>query len=96
MYGSFGPLWYRGFIYGIDGRYDSLSTQGVDSVLQYCNVDEIIVGHSEQDTISTFHDGKIIAIDVDVEALGGQRALLWENGTFYRVHNSGEQISLKP
>ncbi|MEZ5359616.1 MAG: metallophosphoesterase [Candidatus Zixiibacteriota bacterium] len=95
LYGSFGPLWYRGLTVGIEGRYDTLTTLQVDSILNFCDVDEIVIGHSQQDSITIYHDGKVIAIDVVVEDIGGQRGLLWEKGTFYRVMNTGERIQLQ-
>ena len=94
LYGGLGPLWYRGYIYGIEDRYPEITSAGLDSVLTACDVDEIVVGHSQQDSITTYVDGKVIAIDVRVEDLGGQRALLWQNGAFYRVNSEGDTTRL--
>lgn len=95
LFGSFGPLWFRGLTRGIEDRYEPSTTPQVDSILRYCNVDEIVVGHSQQDSIVTYHDGKVIAIDIVVEEMGGQRALLWDDGQFYRVTPSGARTPLK-
>ncbi len=94
LYGSLGPLWYRGYTQGIEGSYPPANTAQVDSVLRLCDVDKVVVGHTEQDTISLFHDGKVIAIDVDVEALGGQQALLWQNGQFSRITDDGDRQAI--
>jgi len=94
MYRSLGPLWYRGFIYGIEDRYEAATDAQIDSVLQLCDVDRIVVGHSEQDTVTSFHDGRVVAIDVDVEALGGLQALLWEDGKLWRMDDDGERSEL--
>lgn len=88
-YGSFGPLWYRGYTRELDNRYPALSSPGIDSILVHFDADQVVVGHSEQDSLAIHHDGKVIAIDVDVESLGGQQALLWEGGRFYRVDRHG-------
>lgn len=91
LYGSKGPMWFRGSTHELEGRYPAQTTVQIDSILMLCNVDEMVIGHTEQDSIVTYHDGKVIAIDVDVETLGGQRALLWQNGHFYTVSNDGTQ-----
>ncbi len=91
LYGSLGPLWYRGYTEGIDGSYPAAPTATIDSVMSHCNVEQVVIGHTEHDTLSLFHDGKVIAIDVDVEALKGFQGLLWEAGRFYRVNNRGER-----
>lgn len=91
LYGSLGPLWYRGFIYGIEDRYEAATDADVDSVLQLCGAQQVVVGHCEQDSLAVLHEGRVIAVDVDVEALDGQQALLWEEGVVYRVDNSGNR-----
>ncbi len=91
LYGSLGPLWYRGYLYGIEERYPAATTAEIDSVLMLCDVDYIVVGHSEQDSLQLYHDGKVIAIDVDVESLGEQQALLWDDGAFYRLTGRGDR-----
>lgn len=91
LYGTFGPLWYRGYTEGLEGSYPAASTATIDSIMSLCNVDQIVIGHTEHDTISVFHNGKVIAIDMDVEAHGGFQGLLWEAGRFYRVSKSGER-----
>lgn len=95
LYGSFGPLWYRGYTEGIEGSYPAAPTALIDSVLALCDVDQVVIGHTEHDTLSLFHDGKVIAIDVDVETLHGFQALVWEKGKFYRVSKSGELTPLQ-
>lgn len=92
LYGDIGPLWYRGYTQGLEGRYPPASAAQIDSVLHMCDVDRIVVGHSEQDSLRLYHDGKVVAIDVDVETLGGQRALLWQDGQIYLVTGTGEHI----
>ncbi len=91
LYGTFGPLWYRGYTEGLEGSYPAASTATIDTVLQRCDVHQIVIGHTEHDTLSVFHDGKVIAIDMDVEAHGGFQGLLWEAGRFYLVSESGER-----
>lgn len=94
LYGKFGPLWYRGCTQGVEERYPPMNTIQIDSVLRLCDVDKIVVGHSEHDTISLFHDNKVIDIDVDVEALAGQQGLLVQDGQYYLITSHGERRAI--
>lgn len=93
-YGGLGPLWYRGYTRDLEDSYPAMTTVEIDSVLAFYDVDCVVVGHSEQDSLITYHDGKVIAIDVDVDARGGQEGLLWEAGVFYRVTHDGVRREL--
>jgi hypothetical protein len=95
LFGGLGPLWYRGYIMEMEGRYPATTSQQIDSQLTFYNVENIVVGHSQVDSIMTFQNGRVIAIDVIVENLGGQQALLWQDSKFYRVEASGKRILLK-
>ena len=75
----------------MEGRYSQLTLEQVDSQLTYFGVQNIVVGHSQMDSISTFHNGHVIAIDVRVPELGGQQALLWQDSKFFRVDASGDR-----
>lgn len=94
-YGTFGPLWYRGYTTELEDRYPMITSSGIDSILSYFDVDQVVVGHTEQDSLTTLFDGRVIAIDVDVESLGGHQGLLWDDGTFYRVDRTGARTVLK-
>jgi hypothetical protein len=94
-YGSFGPLWYRGYTTELENRYPMITVGALDSVLAYYEVDRAVVGHTEHDSLTALYDGRVIAIDVDIEAQGGQQGLLWENGQFYRVDRNGVKVKLE-
>ncbi len=91
LFSSLGPLWYRGYLMEMEGRYPATTLSQIDSQLVYFGVQNIVVGHSQVDSITTLHDGRVIAIDVRVDKLGGQQALLWQDSAFYRVEASGER-----
>lgn len=95
LFGGLGPLWYRGYMMEMEGRYPQTTIEQIDSQLAFYNVGNIVVGHSQVDSIATFHDGRVIAIDVRVDKLGGQQALLWQDSKFYRVDASGNRNLLK-
>jgi len=76
---SKGPIWYRGYFRGIEE--DQLS-----DVLNHFNVQKIIVGHTETDTLKTLHHGKVIGINIPLwNTEVPNQALLFENGNFYRM-----------
>jgi len=94
LYGSRGPFWYRGYHYEMEGYYPMASSEEVDEALNFYAVDRIVVGHTERDSLEVLYDGRVIAIDVPVEDLGGQQALLFEGGDFYRVNPDGERMRI--
>ncbi|MEO7959950.1 MAG: metallophosphoesterase [Ginsengibacter sp.] len=90
MFGDFGPMWYRGYYYQ---NTRDLSMQ-IDSTLQQFRVDHIITGHTiTGDTISAWHGGKLLNLDV-LHAEGKSEALLFENDKFYRVNANGQKTLL--
>ncbi|MCB2230119.1 metallophosphoesterase [bacterium] len=93
-YGSFGPLWYRGYTRDLEDRYAELTDRQLDSVLSFFDADRVVVGHSEQDSLVTCHGGRVVAIDVDIEARGGQEGLLWQDGRLWRVVGDGTRYEV--
>ena len=90
LYGSEGPFWYRGFHYEVEGRYPKTTDSDIDNILKHFAVNSIVVGHTGVDSVMSFYDGKVYAVDVPLEDLGTLQALLWQEGRFYRVTGSGE------
>jgi hypothetical protein len=91
--GTEGPLWYRGYHYGMEGRYDQITTDELDAVLKFYGASTIVVGHSEIGEVSQLYGGRVYGVDVPVDALGGFEALLWKGGTFYRVGVDGSTVA---
>ena len=94
LFGSLGPLWYRGYHYEVEDRYPKVTDGGLDSIRQYYGVENIVVGHTEVDHVVSLYDGKVFAIDVPLEKLGTLEGLLWQEGKFYRVTGIGELESI--
>jgi hypothetical protein len=94
VFGSLGPLWFRGYHYGMEDIYLETTAEEVAVLLDRYDVERMVVGHTEHDSIAALFDGRVIAIDVPVEDRGGQQALLWEAGAFYRVNADGSRVSL--
>ncbi len=93
-YGGLGPLWYRGYTRDLEDSYPAMTTPQIDSVLSFYDAVRVVVGHSEQDSLITYHDGKVIAIDVDVEARGGQEGLLIEDTAMFRICTNGSRYPI--
>ncbi|MEG0463554.1 metallophosphoesterase [Bacteroides sp.] len=91
LYGGNGPIWYRGMVKS-DDKYKPLSTGMLSLLLNQYGADRIIVGHTIFPDITTFNDGRIIAINVDnkenrEKKLG--RGILIENNKISVIGDSG-------
>ena len=89
MLGSTGPLWYRGYLYPMDGRYAATTPAELDTLLQFYRATAVVVGHTDIGQIMRLHDGRVYAIDVSLEDLGAFQGLLWEDGAFSVVTGLG-------
>lgn len=89
LYGTRGPLWYRGYHYGIDGSYPATDEAGLSAVLTHFGVRAIVVGHSEIDHVAALHGGRVYGIDVPVDGPGALEGLLWQDGRFASVSAAG-------
>ncbi|NCA85412.1 MAG: hypothetical protein EOM83_07535 [Clostridia bacterium] len=87
---SQGPLWYRGYMMeGVTG--DLISQKDVERVLEYYNINKIIIAHTEVKQLTSMYDGKVIAIDVPIRTSEMiPEALLIEQGKFYRLGTDGK------
>lgn len=93
--GSFGPLWYRGFHYEMENRYQQATSEDIDRVLSYFDVTAVVVGHTGVDSVTGLYDNRVFAVDIPFEDIQCIEALLWENNSFYRVLCSGELREIK-
>ena len=84
LYRSAGPVWYRGMVC-TDEKYDPLTPEQTDA-------DRLLVGHTIFPDISTFHDGRVIAVNVQNELNRRKnrgRAVLIEGSRISVVGNRG-------
>jgi hypothetical protein len=90
LFGSTGPLWYRGYHGpGSNGRYPAATVEDVDSLLKFFGATAFVVGHTEIGQVMPIHEGRVFAIDVELEVLGSFQGLLWEDGAFSMVTGLG-------
>ncbi len=88
--GDFGPFWYRGYYMGTPRA----TVNQIDTTLNLYKVKHIVTGHSIiADTISAFHNGKLIDLDVH-HSDGHSEALLIEEDKYYRINKRGEKFLL--
>lgn len=95
IYGSLGPLWYRGYWEASEGRYGLATDSVIDRVLDFYGMSSIAVGHTNQDSLMVHRAGRVFGVDVLYEDLGSLQALLWQDGHFYRVEGDGTRELLR-
>lgn len=95
LFGGKGPFWYRGYHYEMEGRYPRATDAEIENILTYYDLEAVVVGHTEHDSVSGMYDNRIFAIDVAVEELNGLQALLWMNGQYYKVSADGSKYLLR-
>ncbi len=86
--GKTSPIWYRGYF---DGRLDS---QGVQAVLDRPQLRRIVVGHTSMPHVSSFHDGRVIAIDSSIKNGENGELLFIEDGKLSRGLLDGSRVPL--
>lgn len=91
LYRSAGPVWYRGMVCA-DEKYDPLKPEQTGALLRRYDADRLLVGHTIFPDISTFHDGRVIAVNVqnDLNRRKNRgRAVLIEGSRISVVGNRG-------
>jgi hypothetical protein len=92
LFSDFGPFWYRGYY----GGQPKATIPQIDSTLSIYNVKHVVTGHTiVAPHIATYHDGKVINIDVH-HSSGHSEALLIEKNEMIRINQNGERFPLKP
>ena len=86
--GKTSPIWYRGYF---DGRLD---TAGVQNLLDQLGLERIVVGHTSMPHVSTFHGGRVIAIDSSIKNGENGELLFIENGKLSRGLLDGSRVAL--
>jgi len=89
LFGSTGPLWYRGYIQGLNDQYAATTAEELDAVRRFYGASTIVVGHTDIGQVMRLRDGRVFGIDVSLETLGTFQGLLWENGVFSLVTGTG-------
>lgn len=97
LMGPLGPLWYRGLVGRYKKIYIKATQKEVNSVLNYFQADQMVIGHTVVKNISPDYEGKVYRTDIGFPIMkftGKAQGLLIENNQFYRVNDFGERILL--
>ena len=97
LFSNPGPVWYRGLVLDKE-KYDPISEEHLEEILDLYDADRIIVGHTIMDDITVLHGGRVIAVNVNnlenfVNDLG--RAVLVRGRRIYVVGNDTLKDRLK-
>jgi hypothetical protein len=92
---TFGPFWYRGYF--AHGNLPPEVTQDqIDRILEFYQVSQMVIGHTDVKYIVPMFEKKIIPIDIPFQdAEYHQQSLLIENGSFYRIYPDGKKVQIK-
>ncbi len=91
LFRSSGPIWYRGMV-SPDEKYEPLTPEEAGALLRRYDSDRVLVGHTIFPDISTFYDGRVIAVNVqnDLNRRKNRgRAVLIEGDRISVVGNRG-------
>jgi hypothetical protein len=84
-----GPLWYRGYF--TDKNFCETT---LNSILDFYDIEHIVVGHTSFKDIRSLFNNKILAVDAGImNELPGEM-LIYKNGSFYKCYVTGERIKL--
>lgn len=86
--GKRSPIWYRGYF---DGSLDSAE---VDALVSKLGLARIVVGHTSMKHASSFHGGRVIAIDSSIKNGESGELLFIENGRTSRGLLDGSRVPL--
>ncbi len=95
-WGSYGPLWYRGY-FGVQvATYGPRqSVEDLDRILNGAGAKRVIVGHTHVDKPTGLYEDRVLAIDVTWTRPDDVRALLFEDGAMVLVDIKGERSSME-
>lgn len=97
LFASNGPIWYRGMVKR-DPKYNPIAADTLQMVLERYDVDRVIVGHTIFNEVTSLHEGKVIAVNVDNDKNRKHkrsRALLIEGNEIWLVGDQGKIKELK-
>ena len=92
LFASNGPIWYRGMVKR-DPKYNPIAADTLQMVLERYDVDRVIVGHTIFNEVTSLHEGKVIAVNVDNDKNRKHkrsRALLIEGNEIWLVGDQGK------
>ncbi|MFZ6873114.1 metallophosphoesterase [Undibacterium sp. Di27W] len=89
LYGSVGPLWYRGYFHA-----PVLPANDLDKVLQQLKLGRIVVGHTTMDGVYFHYQGKVISIDSGIKGGLKGEMLFWDKGQLSKAGLDGQRVAV--
>ncbi|MFZ6679382.1 metallophosphoesterase [Undibacterium sp. Tian12W] len=89
LYGSIGPLWYRGYF-----NAPKLPVADLDKMLQQLKLERIVVGHTTMDGVYSHYQGKVISIDSGIKGGVKGEILFWEKGQLSKAGVDGQKVAV--
>ncbi|MGK7396879.1 MAG: metallophosphoesterase [Candidatus Cyclobacteriaceae bacterium M3_2C_046] len=90
IFGSWGPLWYRGYLSSwMD--YNLINLEELNQIRTFYDTDFIVFAHTQVDAITRLFNGKLYAIDVHLSKTNTQALLIEENNIFQLLHDNRKQ-----
>ena len=88
LLGGLGILWYRNWVMNV------MMEEDLDPILEFYDVDQMIVGHTIVENIQYFYNNKLIAIDLQQpKSINGKKvfALGYFDGAFHVIDSDGKR-----
>lgn len=89
LYGSLGPIWYRGYF-----NEPQMSGTELTRVLDQMQVSRIVVGHTTMSGIFAHHGARVLSIDADMRSGKTGELLLYADGSWQRGTLAGERLPI--
>lgn len=92
IYCDRGPFWFRGMVKD-DEKYRPSTPADVDRILSRYGVGRVFVGHTIFDDVTSFFDGKVVAVNVNNRKnreAGKGRGILMQGDKLYVVYDKGK------
>jgi hypothetical protein len=96
--GRKGPLWYRGMAMDYKDYYKRINIQTFNEILDFYDVEQIVIGHTIVEDVQLDFDNNLINIDVKhgkKKHSGKTKGVLITPNAIFRIDDTGERRKLK-
>ncbi len=90
LYGSRGPLWYRGYF-----QNRAFKQRDIDRILKKLEANHLVVGHTSFDAIKSYFGNRVFAVDSSIKFGSIGELLLIEDGVFQRGTLGGDVLNIE-
>lgn len=98
VFGSQGPMWYRGYFQSRPSKYEQAKQTDIDRILHYYQAQRVVVGHTVVDSIAPLFDNKVLPVDVNhrhrLKNGLPTEGLLIRGDALFRIYTNGRRLRL--